>query len=61
MPFRVMLGTATSSQIAISIVALIACSILVAKISIKIYSSAILNYGTELNFKDIMKIYKNKQ
>ena len=60
MPFRVMLGTATSSEIAISIVALILCSILVAKISIKIYSSAILNYGTKLNFKDIMKIYKDK-
>lgn len=61
MPFRVMMGTATSSQIAISIVLLIVCSILVAKISIKIYSSAILNYGTKLNFKDMMKIYKNKQ
>ena len=60
MPFRVMMGTATSSQIALSIVLLIVCSILVAKISIKIYSSAILNYGTKLNFKDMMKIYKDK-
>ena len=60
MPFRVMMGTATSSQIVISIVALILCSMLVAKISIKIYSSAILNYGTKLNFKDMMRIYKDK-
>lgn len=60
MPFRVMMGTATLSQITISIGVLIICSILVAKISIKIYSAAILNYGTKLNFKDMMKIYKEK-
>jgi len=33
---------------------------LIAKISIKIYSSAILNYGTKLSMKDMMKIYKSK-
>lgn len=60
MPFRVMMGTATSAQIAISILVLLISIVVVAKISIKIYSSAILNYGTKLNFKDIMKIYKNK-
>lgn len=60
MPFRVMMGTATTSQIAISIAVLVISIILVAQISIKIYSSAILNYGTKLNLKDMIKIYKNK-
>ena len=60
MPFRVMMGTATMSQIAISITVIIISILLIAKISIKIYSSAILNYGTKLSFKDMIKIYKNK-
>ena len=60
MPFRMMLGTATASQIITSVIVLIITIILIAKISIKIYSSAILNYGTKLNFKDMLKIYKNK-
>lgn len=60
MPFRVMMGTATPVQIAISIGVMLICIILVAKISIKIYSSAILNYGTKMSIKDIFKIYKDK-
>ena len=60
MPFRVMLGTATTSQIITSLVVLVISIILIAQISIKIYSSAILNYGTRLNFKDMLKIYKNR-
>ena len=61
MPFRVIMGTATTSQIAISVAVLILSVILVAQISVKIYSSAILNYGTKLSFKDMLKIYKNKE
>ena len=61
MPFRMMLGTATTSQIITSLIVLIITIILIAKISIKIYSSAILNYGTKLNFKDMMKIYSSKE
>lgn len=60
MPFRILLGTATTSQIIISILVLILTIIIIAKISIKIYSSAILNYGAKLSFKDIISIYKNK-
>ena len=60
MPSRVMLGTATNTQIITSLVVLIATIALIAKISIKIYSSAILNNGSKMNFKDILKIYKNK-
>lgn len=60
MPFRVMMGTATSGELIGSIAVLIVSIIIIAKISIKIYSSAILNYGTKLSLKDMMKIYKNK-
>lgn len=60
MPFRVMMGTAKAGELIGSIAVLIISIILIAKISIKIYSSAILNYGTKLSLKDMMKIYKNK-
>ena len=60
MPFRVMMGTATNVQLLTSLLILVATIMLIAKISIKIYSSAILNYGTKLSLKDMMKIYRNK-
>ena len=60
MPFRVMMGTATIAQIILSIIILLISIIIIAHISIKIYSSAILNYGTKLSIKDIFKIYKDK-
>ena len=41
MPFRVMMGTATNGELTTSLLVLIATIILIAKISIKIYSSAI--------------------
>jgi len=60
MPFRVMMGTATNTQLLTSLIILVVSIILIAKISIKIYSSAILNYGTKSSIKDLLKIYKNK-
>lgn len=60
MPFRVMMGTATMGQVAISLGIMLVSIIIIARISIKIYSSAILNYGTKINIKDILKIYKDK-
>lgn len=60
MPFRVMMGTATYTEIAISIAILLVSIFVIAKISIKIYSSAILNYGTKVGLKDIIKMYKDK-
>ena len=60
MPFRVMMGVATTSEILISLLVLIITILIVAKVSIKIYSSAILNYGSKINFKDMVKMYKNK-
>ena len=60
MPFRVLMGVAEIWEIIASIVILIVTIFIIAKVSIKIYSSAILNYGTKLSLKDIFKIYKDK-
>ena len=60
MPFRVMMGLARPIDVLISILILIITGIIIAKIAIKIYSSAILNYGTKISLKDIIKIYKDK-
>lgn len=47
MPLRIMMGTATTGEIATSIAILAVTTLVVAVISIKIYSSAILNIGTK--------------
>lgn len=60
MPFRVMMGLADTKDVIISIVILIITILIIAKVAIKIYSNAILNYGTKMNFKDIINIYKDK-
>ncbi len=60
MPFRIMMGIATPSQIAISIAILVATILIIANISIKIYSNAILNYGSRVTLKDMIKMYKSK-
>ena len=60
MPFRVMMGLAKPTDVIISIVILFITGIIIAKIAIKIYSNAILNYGTKMSFNDIVKMYKDK-
>ena len=60
MPFRIMMGIASTSEIVLSIVVLIITSLIIAKVAIKIYSNAILNYGTKMTFKDIVKVYRDK-
>lgn len=60
MPFRIMMGLATLSEVIISVVILIATILVVARVSIKIYSSAILNTGSKVVLKDLIKIYKDK-
>lgn len=60
MPFRVMMGLADTSEILISLAILVVTILVIAKISIKIYSSAILNYGSKINLKDMFRMYKNK-
>ena len=61
MPFRIMMGLATGTEVAISIAILIITILIIAKVAIKIYSNAILNYGTKMSFKDIVNMYKDKQ
>lgn len=61
MPFRIMMGLASIKDVLISIALLIITILVVAQVSIKIYSNAILNYGTKMSFKDIVKMYKDKQ
>ena len=60
MPFRVMMGLASNTDVLASIAILIFTIIVIAQVAIKIYSNAILNYGTKMSFKDIIKIYKDK-
>ncbi len=60
MPFRIMMGLADAKEIAVSIILLIVTIIVVAKVAIKIYSNAILNYGMKFNLKDLKKMYKAK-
>ena len=60
MPFRIMMGLANTIDVLISIAVLIITILIIAKVAIKIYSNAILNYGTKMGIKDIMKMYKDK-
>ena len=59
MPFRIMMGLATVEDIIISIGVLIITAIIVAHIAIKIYSNAVLNYGSKLKLKDMFRMYKS--
>ena len=61
MPFRIMMGLASGTDVAISIAILIVTILIIAKVAIKIYSNAILNYGTKMSFKDIVNVFKDKQ
>ncbi len=60
MPFRIMMGLADGTSVVISIAILIITILVISKIAIKIYSNAILNYGTKMSFKDIINTYKEK-
>ena len=61
MPFRIIMGLASGKDVAISIAILIVTILIIAKVAIKIYSNAILNYGTKMGLKDIINMYKDKQ
>ena len=61
MPLRVMMGTATTGDILLSIGVLAITMIIIAKISIKVYSSAVLNYGAKLSIKDAIKMSKEEK
>ena len=59
-PFRVMSGIATPRDMIMSILILIITNIIIAHIAIKVYSNAIINNGTKLSFKEVIKMYKTK-
>ena len=60
MPLRLMMGLASTTDVLISLGILVVTIFVVAKIAIRIYSNAILNYGTKLSIKDIIALYKQK-
>lgn len=61
MPLRMMMGTATNSEIAISLLVLVASTILLAVIAIKVYSSTILNTGARLSLKEAIKMARENK
>ena len=60
MPLRIMMGIAETKDIILSIGVLLITIFIVAKVSIRIYSNAILNYGSKIGMKEIFRMYKNK-
>lgn len=57
-PSRYIIGGISTNYLIISLIILIITIIFVAYASIKIYSSAILNYGTKFNFKTLVEMFK---
>ena len=60
MPFRIMMGIANGAEVAISIAILLVTILIITKVAIKIYSNAILNYGTKMSLKDMIRVYRDK-
>lgn len=60
MPFRIMMGLANTTDVIISILILLVTIFIIARVAIKIYSNAILNYGTKMSFADLIKVYRDK-
>lgn len=60
MPIRMIMGLTSVWEIIISIAVLLVTILVIAKITIKIYSDAILNYGTKLSLPELIKMYKQK-
>ena len=60
MPLRIMMGVSTPSEIILSLVILLASCLLIAYIAIRIYTNAIINYGTKFSIKNLINLYKQK-
>jgi len=56
MPSKVLAGYANTYDVAASIFVLVVTTIVLAFLSIKMYSIAILHYGNRLTFKDLIKM-----
>lgn len=61
MPFRIMMGLASKTDVIMSIAILFVTIIVITHVAIKIYSNAILNYGTKMGIRDIIKMYKGNE
>lgn len=60
MPGRILAGAVTGGEIVTSIIVLIVTAVVLAMISIKVYSAATLHYGDRLKIKDLFRLYKQK-
>lgn len=60
MPGRILAGGVSGGEIAISIVILALTATLLAFISIRVYSIAVLHYGNRLKLSNLFKMYKDK-
>lgn len=60
MPFRIMMGVASITDVILSLAILVVTILIVANNAIKIYSNAILNYGTKMSLGDMIRIYRDK-
>ncbi len=60
MPFRMMMVNVPTWEVLTSVAILIVTIILVIQISIRIYSAAVLHYGSRISVKDLFKLYKQK-
>ena len=56
-----MMGLASKTDVIMSIAILFVTIIVIAYVAIKIYSNAILNYGTKMSIRDIIKMYKGNE
>jgi ABC-2 type transport system permease protein len=61
MPLRIMMGTATTGEIALSLAILLITTAVVAVSAIKIYSSTILNTGSRITLKQAIKMTKESE
>ncbi len=60
MPFCIMMGIASPKDIILSLTILVITILIIAKLAIKIYSNAILNYGSKMSLGEIFRMSKNK-
>ena len=60
MPLRVIMGLSSTGEVIASLLVLVLTIVLVAYISIRIYTNAILNYGSRLTIKDLVKMFKQR-
>lgn len=56
LPFRLLNETVPAGELVLSLALLVVTGVLVAFISVKLYSASVLHYGSRLKFKDLKKL-----